>query len=61
MQNTAIETSRVSVNRIGLLKLCSDAFHWIATWAERNVDTGADGQHIPKNVRAILGNRNFYI
>jgi hypothetical protein len=36
-------------------------YEWLATWAERNVEPGENGQHIPDNVRNILKNRGYYI
>lgn len=44
-----------------ILELCTAWFDWIATWAERNVEPGEDGHHIPNNVRNILKNRGYYL
>jgi hypothetical protein len=46
-------------NRV--LAVCGSWYDWLATWAERNVEPGEDGQHIPDNVRNILKNRGYHI
>ncbi len=45
----------------GILRSCSEAYLWLSTWAERNVEAGEDGQHRPANVRRILENRTYYV
>lgn len=49
----------ISTNRF--LEFCASWYDWLATWAERNVEPGEDGNHIPKNVRNILENRGYDI
>ncbi len=61
MPRTLTEEPVHRFNWEAILDLCSNACLWLATWAERNVEPGEDGQHIPPSVRSILVNRNYYI
>ena len=61
MSNAMIENSNKSEERRGFWKFCMDAFNWLATWSERNVEAGDDGKHIPANARMILKNHCYYI
>ena len=44
-----------------VLRVLQKAYHWLATWAERNVEAGEDGQHIPPNVRKALQSHSHHL
>ena len=40
--------------RSDLLARLLNMYDWLATWAERHVKPGEDGQHLPVGVRTML-------
>ena len=43
------------------LSVLHKAYYWLATWAERNVEAGEDGQHIPQSAREALQSHTHHL
>lgn len=61
MPHTSTPTREVTGSRIDLVKLLGDVYDWLAGWAERNIEPGEDGLHIPRNARVALEEGCYYI
>ena len=61
MTTIAISSFRKTGIRLDLGARLEHALDRLADWAERRIPEGEDGLRIPRNVRRIIAQRNFYV